>query len=542
MRVLDARGQPMVAPRPRAHGLAGGTNTPYDAADVSGEHGALWRPYLWSADNELNIFRDRIVARVRDMVRNDGWSSGIVTRVLDNAVGGNFHPVPKPDFKFLAAYTGDKRFDADWAAEYASHAKANYRAWSMDPGRYCDAARGMTIPQILAVGFRHKIVDGDAVALLPWLPDRIGEGRASYATAVDLVDPDRLSNPQLRYDTRYVRGGVEIDERQVAIAYHFRKAHQGDWWAGPDSVTWERVPRETEFGRLLVVHDFERTRASQHRGGAGILTPVLQRLKMLFRYDGAELDQALVNAIFGAYIESPFDHELIADALGGTEDLGRYQTLRSEFHDERRLAIGGVRMPTLFPGEKIGTVAATRPSGNYAAFEKAVLRNAASAAGVSAQQASNDWSDVNYSSARGALLEFWKTSTRRRTDFAVGFAQPIYGAWLEESMELDDPPLPPGAPPFHECRAAYGRAVWLGPGLGWMDPVDEPAGAILRLDGALTTHSRELAEQGQDLDEVLEERAQELRLFKEHGIPAPSWAQAQPARDAARKPTTPEEQ
>lgn len=537
VKILDQYGKPYAAPK-RLALAGGGPNVPYDAADVSSGEMALWRPNLWSPDNEINVFRDRIVSRVRDMVRNDGWSAGIVTRLLDNTIGGAFHPVPKPDYKFLAAYTGNKGFDAEWARAYASWAKARYRTWSLGDGRYCDAGRRLTIPQQMAVGFRHKIIDGDAVAVMKWIPERIGLGRAMYATCVELIDPDRLSNPNNTFDLPRMRGGVEIDAHKAAVAYHIRKAHEGEWWAGADTVTWERVPREDEYGRRFVVHDFESTRADQHRGGAGVLTPVLARLKMLFRYDGAELEAALLNAVFSAYIESPFDHSLLQEAMGdGEVDVAAYQAGRAEFHDERKIALAGARMPTLYPGETVKAVEAARPNSNFADFEKAVLRNAASAAGVSAQQASNDWSDVNYSSARGALLEFWKTTTRRRIDFAVGFAQPIYTTWLEEAHDLDDPPMPPDAPSYAECRDAYSRAMWLGPGIGWMDPVDEPAGAILRLDGALTTHSRELGEQGMDMEEVLEERADEMAMFKDHGLDPPSWAQhAVPAREAAKKP------
>lgn len=535
--ITDQFGKPLKAAAPKK--LAGvAPNVPYDAADLSSGENALWRPALWSTDNELNLYRDRIVSRVRDMVRNDGWSSGIITRLLDNTIGGSFRPVPKPDYKFLAAYTGNKGFDADWARAYASWAKARYRVWAESDGRYCDAGRRLTMPQMYAVGFRHKLIDGDALSVAKWLPSRIAIGRAMYATCFELVDPDRLSNPQNQMDLEFMRGGVEIDREKAAVAYHVRKAHQGEWWAGADTVTWERIPRETDWGRRIVIHDFETGRADQHRGGAGVLTPVLTRLKMLFRYDGAELEAALLNAIFSAYIESPFDHGLLAEAMGdGEVDIGAYQEGRADFHHEKRTSLNGARIPTLYPGEALKTVTAARPSGNFADFEKAVLRNAASAAGASAQQASNDWSDVNYSSARGALLEFWKTTIRRRTDFAVGFAQPHYGTWLEEAHDLDDPPLPPGAPPFHECRDAYSRASWLGPGIGWMDPVDEPAGAILRLDGSLTTMGRELGEHGQDLEETLEERAADLALFKEHGLDPPSWAQhAVPAREAAKKP------
>ena len=111
--------------------------------------------------------------------------------------------------------------------------------------------------------------------------------------------------------------------------------------------------------------------------------------------------------------------------------------------------LGGVRIPHLFPGEKMNFVSAARPAGNFEAFENAVLRNVASGAGLASFQVSNNWSDVNYSSARGALLEAWKTLDRRRHDFASGFAGPIRSAWLEEAMLEDDLPLPAGAPDYN---------------------------------------------------------------------------------------------
>jgi len=521
--IVGIDGQPL---RPnRAMALANGGNAPYDAADIYGSHVAAWRPYLWSPDGEIDMFRNRIVARVRDLVRNDGWASGAVTRILDNAIGGHFRPNIKPDYKALAAYTGNKAFDATWAAEFGRTAEAHYRSWTHDPGHYCDAQRSQTVTQMLRLALRHKLVDGDALAQVAWMPERVGRGRARYCTAINLIDPDRLSNPQMRFDSLNSRGGVEVDpDTGAAVGYWIRRAHQGDWWAAAKSVEWDLIPRETAWGRPIIIHDFDHDRASQHRGGAGIFTSILQRMKMLWKYDETELDAAVVNAIFGAYVESPFDHQLMEQALGDDVDLNQYQQQRAEFHSTRRTMLGDARVPILFPGEKINAVSATRPSGNFQQFENAFLRNFAAATGLSAQQLSNNWSDVNYSSARGALLEAWKTMERRRHDFATGFAQPILASFMEESFEVDSYPLPANAPEFIECRAMYARADWMGPGRGWIDPVDEKKGAILGMDGALSTLQRECAEQGLDYEEVLEQRKREIDEFKRLGLEVPSWA------------------
>lgn len=537
--IVGADGAPLKPSRTRM--LTGGSNTPYDAADIRGDHVADWNPYLWSPDGELNMYRDRIVSRVRDLVRNDGWASAAVTRTLDTVVGANFHPVFKPDYQFLRAYSGNSGFDHVWAEEYGQALESHYRSWSEDLGLYCDAQRNMTIAEMMAVAFRHELVDGDALAQVLWLPQRVGIGRARYATTIMLIDPDRLSNPQLRYDQKSQRGGVEVDEFGAAVGYHIRRAHQGDWFSAGDSVRWDLIPRETEWGRPVIIHNFTPDRAGQHRGGAGILTPVLQRLKMLIKYDGVELDAAIINAIFGAYITSPFDQEFVEEALSGDGKIGAYQDGRAEFHKERRIRLGGAQLTSLYPGESIETVAAARPNANFQAFEAAMLRNVAAGAGVSAQQISQNWSDVNYSSYRAAMLEAWKTFHRRRINFARGFAQPIASAFVEESFELDDLPMPGGAiPEFAECRTAFARAKWMGPGKGYVDPTKEKEGAIMGMTAGLSTLEDECADlAGADWREVLDRRAVEIKKYKDLGIPLPAWAAGSGATKTGQSPDEP---
>lgn len=506
--------------------LNGSGRVPYDAADSFSDSMANWQPALWSPDNEVNIYRDRIVSRVRDMARNDGWASGSVTRILDNAVGANFRPIAKVDYRALAMQTGIKAFDAKWADEYGRAVEAAWRTWAKDPNCYCDVERKKTVSQMLRLAFRHKLVDGDALAVLQYRTDRLGHGRARYATTVQIVDPDRLSNPQQVFDMLNIRGGVEIDDDGVPVAYHIRKAHMGDWWSAEKTMTWERIKRETAWGRPIVVHDFDSERAGQHRG-TSVFTPIVQRLKMLIKYDEVELQASILNAIFGAYITSPYDPRLFEDGLK-TDDVLEYQDMRTDFHKDNRISLqSGARMPILAPGEEVATVNAARPTSNFAAFESAALRNVAAALGISTQQLTQDWSDVNYSSARSAMLEAWKTLTRRRDDFASGFAQPIFSSFIEELHDLGEVPLPAGAPEFLAAKAAYCRAQWMGPGRGWVDPVAEKKGAILGMDSGMSTLEMEVSENvGEDWEELLDQRAREIEAFKERGLPVPTWGQA----------------
>lgn len=540
VKILDVRGNPMVRQQPRAAALNGGSRTPYDAADRVGDHMAAWQPYLVSPDAALNPYRDMIVARMRDVVRNDGWASGTITRIVDDAIGANFRPISKPDYKALAHYSGLSTFDESWAYDYAQATDAAYRNWALSRGRFADVSRNLTVPQMFRLGFRHKLIDGDALGMVRWMPRRVGIGKAHYATALQILDPDRLSNPTMGFDTLDIRGGVEIDGDGVAVAYHIRRAHQNDWFSAADSYRWDRIERETSWGRAIIVHDYDHDQAATHRGGAGILAPVLQRLKMLIRYDGAELDASIINAIFSAYIESPFDQSFVESMMGESEELNAYQNERMAFHDAERVIVPGSagRVTKLFPGEKIGQVESARPNGNFASFEKAMLRNVASAAGVMAHAITNDWSDVNYSAHQGALQVFHKTLNRRRDDYANGFCQPVREALIEEAHEYDELPLPAGAPDFMECASAYARAKWIGPAKGWTNPVDEVKGAVLGMDAALMDYDELCAEQGFDGDDMITARKHTIRRFEEAGIPLPTWSGMNPQGEPAAKSIT----
>ncbi|MGG5811460.1 phage portal protein [Falsiroseomonas sp. CW058] len=508
--------------RARIRGLIGNPGAPYDAADRSSAEMAGWNAVLGSPDTETGPNRDLAVARIRDMVRNDGWAAGTVTRTLDASIGADFRLSAKPDYRALARRFGGA-FDVEWAKEFADAAEAAFRAWGEDPCNYGDAEEKHSFSQKARLAFRHYLVEGEALGPIDWMPERVGYGAARYATAMHLVDPDRLSNPNGTMDTLTLRGGVELDARGLApVAYHIRQAHEAEWWAAGRAVTWQRVPRRTSWGRPSFVHHYDADRAGDHRPVGGIFTPVLARMRMLAQYDRLEVQAAVINAIFGAYIESPFDADDVQKALeedGDGASISAYQRLRSDFHADNRLSAGSIRLAKLFPGEKVSTISSSRPAGAFDMFEAAMLRNLAVATGNSFETVSANFRGSTYSSARQALLEAWRTLTRRRRDFGRGWATPHYVALLEEMIEHGDVPLPAGAPDFAEARAEYARCRWIGPGRGWVDPTKEPEGSRMKIGAGLSTLEREAEENdGLDWEENLDQLALEQQAAQARGL------------------------
>lgn len=497
---------------------------PYDAAQWTSQEMGDWLPWIRSPDAEINLYRDRMVARARDLHRNDGWANGAIGRILDSTIGATYRLCAMPDYRALALH--DSAFDAEWAEEFRQVAEALWRGYSEDLGRFNDLSREMTVSQQFRQALGHKLVDGEGLAVCHWRPERVGRGAASYATCWQVIDPDRLSNPYQQVDTRNLRNGVEIDDDGVPLAYHIRRAHQNDWYNAVESMQWERVAREDSDGWRRVIHDYDRTRAGQHRG-VSVFAPVLSRMKMLARYYGVELQAAALNSIFGVYVTSPYDPALVQDALSdGADELSRYQELRADWWKERPAMLNGARVPTLAPGEAINVVDSKRPNGQFSAFTHEMLRSTAAVLGVSTEQVTQDYSETNYSSARAAIVEAEKTFERRLAEFNSGFANPFYANWLREAMDRGELPLPAGAPDFIEAANAYARCMWLGPPRGWVDPVAERQGAILGLDAGFSTLRDECAKQGLDWEEALAQRAREVARFKELGLTLPDWGQS----------------
>lgn len=498
--------------------------TAHAAASRTSQELAGWNPPSRSADAAWLPERDAVTARVQDIARNNGWISGALQSHVDQVIGASFRFRYRPDWKSLG-------LSADWAFEFRQKVESRFNTWANDPRFYCDAAERQTLSGLLGLAFRHRLGDGEALALAQWLP----RGDSPWATAIQMIDPDRLSNPPGRFDDDTIRGGVEINPFGAPQAYHIRCRHPADVaMSRVNGWQWMRVPRREAWGRSRVIHFFEPDRAGQTRGKS-LLAPILDSIKMEDRWRKTEMAAALVNAIFAAFIESPFDTSLLGDALGQSSS---YQEGRLAFHQDSRINVDGVRLQHLYPGETFKFSTPSRPNAAFGEFERAVLRNMASALGTTYEQLARDWSQTNYSSARAALLETWKWMLARREHFATGFAIQIFALWMEEEFERGDLDIPAAAPGFWEAFPSWVRGRWIGPGRGWVDPVKEANAAALRVDYQLSNLEDEAAEQGRDIEENFEQLAYENRLRRRYGLPDPAVAAV--ANHAAAAPTSPD--
>ncbi|MBB6308918.1 phage portal protein [Xanthobacter tagetidis] len=485
----------------------------YQGASRTHQDLASWLPRAFSAQSALSPDRNLLTSRIHDLARNDGWASAGLDRLVDNVIGGGWG---------LNALLNRRRLKLDDAAatDIAAQIEAEFEDWATDPDCWCDAEMRNGFGGLLALAYRHRAMDGEALAVISF-----DERGGPWATAIQVVDPDRLSQPQAAPETDRFRQGIELGPSTEPLAYHIRRAHPGEAFTWRDAEHL-RVPRFMG-GRRLVVHAFEPTRAGQIRG-VPALASVVKKLRMLGRYDEAELQAAVINAVLAAFVTTPYDPDAMAEAMAGgskTEDILDAMSAAREKHwaEAPPMTLPGAAINFLAPGEEIKLSNPHHPNSVFESFTRASLRNIASALGITYEQLSADWGQVNYSSARAALLEVWRGFTARAGHFAHQFVQPIYVRWFEEAVARRRIVLPRTSPSFEEARAAWTRARWRMPGRGWVDPLKEAQAADLRVRLGISTLEREAAEQGLDWEENLEQRARELKRVREleasYGLP-----------------------
>jgi lambda family phage portal protein len=476
----------------------GWRDTAYSGASIQRKELADWLPLREPADTELLPEQGTLVARSRDLGRNHGIASSAIQVLIDNVVGTGLRLAAVPDYEALGR-------DKAWQQKWARRTESLWRAYA--DSQEFDAARRMNFHQMTTMVLRTTLISGEVFALPLWL-----KGRSSgFATSYQLLEGDRISNPDYRPNTETLRSGIEISEYGEPLAYYVRKAGKDDYWLTPGfylfSGTWERIPARTEWGRKRVLHVYDADRVDQSRGKP-VLTPVMEQFKMFDHYQRTELQSAIVNALVAAVIETPMEQSAISELMGG--DPNAYLARKNEW--KTRLA-GGAMIP-LYPGDKLSPFAPSRPSTQYPAFVSNVERNIAAGLNMPYELMLKDFTETNYSSARAALLEAWRFFMQRRKWLSETWAQQVYRLWLEEAVNagLID------APDFYDQYAFWTQSRWIGPGRGWIDPVKEAQAAVVRMNSGISTLELECAEQGYDWQDNTEQRAREFARMKELGI------------------------
>lgn len=456
--------------------LAGG----YSGASRRRQALSHWQPGHHDADADLLPDLELLRDRSRDLVRNNPLAAGVINTVCTSVVGTGLQLQVRVDRDFL------KLSDAE-ADRFAAATEREFALWAESPN--CDLGRQLTFYDYQALVFRSSLENGDCFVLLPYVQRQSDP----YRLRLQLVEADRVCNPDYRADSASLSGGVQKDTQGAPMAYHVLDSHPGGVGAKP---SWRQVPVWSPSGQRNALHVYTPLRPGQTRG-VPYLAPVIEAFKQLGMYTHAEVMAAVVSAKFTVFVK--------------TSD-GEVQFAGAERSRTQDFSLGNGAIVGLAEGEEISTVNPGRPNAAFDPFVQSILRQIGVALELPYEVLIKHFT-ASYSAARAALLEAWKFYNTRRSFLATHFCQVVYEEWLTHAVaegRLYAPGFLRGDP---MVRKAYSGAVWVGPAPGQIDPLKEIEAAARRIEVGVSSLARETAAlTGMDWEVELRQQIKEARL------------------------------
>lgn len=474
-----------------------------------GSHGASqtlnsmvgWIIDAGNAEDNIDLYSSTLRKRARDLYAGGGLARSGPETLTTSVVGWGILPKPKIDGDYLEM--------TDEAREEAEKAIAReFRLWAGNT--MCDATRRQNFYGIQQLAFLSMLMSGDVFALFGMKENK----RTPYQTTIRLLEADRICNPDSSGDSEgtatdsggRIVDGVETDQEGTVIRYHVASRSP---IAENDSseLIWTAIDAfgaDTGYPNILHVMTYERPEQCR---GIPFVAAEIEQLKQFTRYMNAELAANVVSAMLTCFITSDQD-----DGSFGMQDAVNKEDKVTDDDISLELAPGAVY--SLPPGKKIETVNPLRSNSQFETFVNTCITVIASSMGIPKEVLTKKY-ESNYTAARAALLDFWRTVKVYRTRFNDDFNQPIYEQWLSEAVatgRID-------APGFFDdpaVRQAWCGCVWMGASMGHVDPKKEVAAAESRIANNITTQEQEAAEyNGNDWAANIRQRKKEVAAAQE---------------------------
>lgn len=480
--------------RPRV--TASVTGTTWRAADA-GRLFADWMASILHPDRELQYHLRALRARSRELVRNNDYVKGYWRDHAIQVIGAG-------GISFQArvsTVSGKPRKDVNRRIEAA------FREWSQKG--VCTVDGRWSRIGLEQQAIRLWDMDGEC-----FIRFRYGTEFNRFGFAAELLDADLLDEtfniPPGPNGENEIRQGVEMNSAGRPVAYHFWRQH-------PDLRGWGggrvRVPAEE------VVHVYDPERAGQTRG--------------VPRWVAAMADLHMLEMTESAYVVGM---RVAASAMGYWHSTEPDQAL--QFWTEiMQKSDGKVPLPLELAAGQIGVAP---PGYQFAAFDpkqpstdavemiRLLLRGAAKGIGCSNRTLTGDLSDANYSSMRADMLperDGWKNDQRIVIET---LDWPLYRAWLESALLTGALSLDSRLASDYAGAASFQGRRWPS-----VNPVDDADAALTRYrELGITSRTRLAAEEGEDIDDIEEERRRE---GADPFSPADETAQARDARREQRR-------
>jgi lambda family phage portal protein len=434
----------------------------YEAAS-SGRRTQNWTRRLTDANAAAGPALSTLRAHSRDLVRNNAWARNSIRVINRNVVGWGIMP------KTIGMSRPDKL----------------RKAWEQWAGTTeCDAAGRLTFSGLEKLVMRSIAEAGEVLVRRRW---RRPEDGLALPLQLQVLEPDYLDttkNVAAGAAGGPIIYGVEFDAIGRRVAYWLFENHPGSNLQGGTAS--RRIPASE------IIHAFDVERPGQERGVPWLAAAIVN-LKDFDEFEDAALMRQKIAACFAAFVTD-------LDGGGG----GAIGEASTDDPLIETLEPGMIQRLPLGKDVKFGNP----PSTTDDAFSTRALRRIAAAIGITYEDLSGDYSQVNFSSARMSRMAHWGNVYDWQWNLLIpNFCDPAW-KWAMEAAALAGLVSVDGGP----------RAEWTPQPMPLTEPDREARANVIMVRSGQKTLSQVIREQGGDPDAHLEEYAADMEKLDEKGI------------------------
>jgi lambda family phage portal protein len=434
----------------------------YEAAST-GRRTQHWARKTSDANTAASPALAALRAHSRDLVRNNPWARNALRVVVRNTVGWGISPKPV-------------------GTEDSARLRDAWARWAETTD--CDAAGRCTFAGLEKLVMRTVAESGEALVRRRW---RRPEDGLALPMQLQVLEPDYLdTNKNLMQGTQggWIMRGIEFDAIGRRVAYWLFENHPGSDLFG------NATSRRVNASEIVHVYDLER--AGQDRGVPWLAAAIVN-LKEFDEFEDATLMRQKIAACFAAFV---------TEVDGGGGALGEPDATDPLVET---LEPGMIQRLPLGKDIKFASPPATTDDG----FSVRTLRRIAAAIGVTYEDLTGDYSQVNFSSARMSRIAHWGNVYDWQWHLMVPqFCDPVW-AWAMEAAALAG---------ILSAASDRPRAEWTAQPMAMTDPDREARANVTLVRSGQKTLSQVIREQGGDPDTHLAEYAADLAKLDKAGI------------------------
>lgn len=491
----------------------------WEGANSDRSRAGKWMSSRLSPDSAMEEDAKTLRERSEELYRNEPYTHGYVEGRVSNEIGCGIRP--------QARIVEADGITADRARELNKEIEALYQRWA----RHAHIDGQQSFWQIQRQADRDLARFGEAFVVMNDL-DRGGP----VPVALEVIYPGRVETPPDMGSDRSVRLGVKRDGSGMILGYYVRIDDPDDTLQRDQTYKFVRAYKSGRGGlQMLHIHEALFDGASR---GVPDVAPVMNELRDLKDVKEATVLAAQVEAcVVGAITTNQTPEAMAALASQGRTTAG----------GEKLETMTPGRMYYLQPGEDIKFNSPTHAAGTFGAFCESALRSIGAGLLYCYELLARDWTKVNYSSGRLAIIDARKNFSCRRQLIIERLCVPVWERMFDLLIVkglIDVNPRDYAERPWE-----YLRCQWLGDRMEWVDPQSEVKAANESVEGGLDAPQNIITARGDDPEELVarQEEWDQLQIRrrkrkqdaeKAAGL-QPEGQEGQPAAGQPEKPGQP---